>query len=258
MSNISQCYTCNTAGCLACSTTPPHPCTNCDTANDYFINGNNCELCSLSNCLDCSSLTTCVSCAPGYLMSSISQCYTCNTPGCLACSTTHPHPCTNCNNTADYFISGNLCALCSLSNCLDCSSLTTCVTCASGYLMSTASQCFSCTMAGCLSCSTTAPHPCLVCNTTMDYFLNGTVCQACTLTFCLDCDNLTACITCQSGYDMSAVLQCFLCNIPGCLNCSIYEITNCTNCDESNGYYNDNTTGQCSSICGDGIVVSTD
>ena len=64
----------------------------------------------------------------------------------------------------------------------------------------TNSSCLLCDWAneGCFNCSyndgsngtlayNASTFVCLECNTTFDYFMNGSLCDKCTLAFCLDC-----------------------------------------------------------------------
>ena len=112
------------------------------------------------------------------------------------------------------------------------------------------SSCLLCEFAneGCFNCSyddgnngTLTFDPsffgCLECNTTIDFFLNGSLCEKCTLEFCLNCHNLTACGVCNSSYDYSDAQTCIDCLVTGCINCSSTDQNNCTNCNQTMGYY---------------------
>jgi hypothetical protein len=80
---------------------------------------------------------------------------------------------------------------------------------------------------------------CRECNETNNYFLNtDLLCYPCTLTNCITCTNLTACVICDSldGYTINmSTLLCELCNIPDCINCT--DTTTCQSCDYNNSYY---------------------
>ena len=70
--------------------------------------------------------------------------------------------------------------------------------------------------------------------------------------------NLTACGLCDSNYDYSDAQTCIDCLVVGCINCSASDQNNCTNCNQAKGYYNNITSWQCNSVCGDGIIVAVD
>ena len=97
---------------------------------------------------------------------------------------------------------------------------------------------------------------CLECNNTEQYFLDGIRCTLCTLSNCVDCQNLTHCGQCDTGYDYSDVQTCIICKVVGCTNCSASNVNKCTTCNNSMGYYNSAGSNICSSQCGDGILVS--
>ena len=46
------------------------------------------------------------------------------------------------------------------------------------------------------------------------------------------------------------------CLVTGCKNCSASNDNICTTCDNSIGYYNDNSNNKCKTQCGDSIFVS--
>ena len=118
---------------------------------------------------------------------------------------------------------------------------------------------------GCLNCTysgdgaspfNSSLFECLECNSTQDFFLNGTECWPCSLSNCLDCDSLFTCLVCDTGYDYSDAQTCIQCQVAGCLNCSASDQNNCTTCDPTLGYYSSPSNWNCSSLCGDGIYVS--
>ena len=51
---------------------------------------------------------------------------------------------------------------------------------------------------------------------------------------------------------------CVYCVVTGCILCSPNDSTICDTCDNSKGYYNNNTSQQCSALCGDGMVISSE
>lgn len=91
-------------------------CQHCDTANNYFANNatSTCDLCAISHCVTCSSLTDCQLCntAQFYYADATHQCAYCD-PGLNMLI--HPTSFT--------------CQACTLTGCLNCSTLSTCRTC---------------------------------------------------------------------------------------------------------------------------------
>ena len=176
-------------------------CDSCNSTENYYINDTNlrCELCTLTQCLNCSNLETCVECnetAQYFLNLTSSQCQPCPIPYCLTCSSFDT--CSSCNSTAgyelnetdwqcyhcqpNYFINMTTlkCAECSLfiSDCLTCASDVQCSVCDSNnsYYVITAGQ--------------DPPYDpldigtCDFCNSTQNYYINDTNldCELCTLT----------------------------------------------------------------------------
>ena len=115
----------------------------CQCQTGYFHDGFSwyCTPCSdpSTNCLECTYNTgsptfditqfTCTSCAEGFYPSG-SSCLACSTTitQCLNCSG-DGSICYNCNEAVDYFLDSQTCVACTLQGCLDCSSLTVCITC---------------------------------------------------------------------------------------------------------------------------------
>lgn len=123
------CYLCNSTDHYRLVGTT---CSRCLTSQNYFLNTTTmqCELCTLANCILCFSFTQCLTCDYN------------NSYGLNAGTGT----CQYCNNTVDSFLNtSNLsCQSCSLPNCLDCLSLTQCLTCDTGsgfFLNSNTSLC---------------------------------------------------------------------------------------------------------------------
>jgi hypothetical protein len=81
--------------------------------------------------------------------------------------------CVECNNTANYFLTGKLCTLCTLSHCTFCQNLTACAVCNPGYDFSDIQTCMLCNVTGCLNCSNTNVNRCTTCNNSMGYYNNG-------------------------------------------------------------------------------------
>lgn len=117
----NMCVTCPLSNCLTCFSTTK--CSVCNQSNKYYLNSTSglCETCSIAGCIDCTSLTTCSDCNEtlNYVLLS---------PTCSLCQT-------NLNYFAD--TASQTCVLCSLTNCLNCSTLNQCAECnsaASYYL----------------------------------------------------------------------------------------------------------------------------
>jgi cysteine-rich repeat protein len=136
----------------------------------------------------------------------------------------------------------------------------------SGYFP-TNNLCMPCAnaSAGCLTCSYndgangTLPYSsslfaCLTCDNTRNYFMNGVLCQLCTMSNCVTCLNLTACSICTSTYFPSVALTCVHCYVTGCAYCSTSNSNACAICNGTLGYYLSGTS--CVTRCGDGIVVA--
>ena len=152
-----------------------------------------------------------------------------------------------------------------------------------------------CVQVGCSTCATfttcsacdnsalyflnTTTNQCYYCNASENYFVDGPVCQKCTLSQCLTCSSLTACTACNETvkyYLNSTTNTCETCTLVGCLHC--VSLSTCLTCNESNDYYlilNGtcqqcpftclcdgynmpkiivNSTEYCSTTCGDGLV----
>lgn len=143
--SLLACQACNSFGtiCTQCSLTGNWILSNgsCVCQGGFYLNSttNTCMVCSLLdlNCLTCGYNTsyTCFTCDWGYYPIN-DTCLPCNTSlsGCLNC-TMDANTCFNCDQPSDYFldtIAGIValnCTLCSLFQCLDCSSLDTCDIC---------------------------------------------------------------------------------------------------------------------------------
>jgi hypothetical protein len=98
----------------------------------YYLSDSYCKSCLL-NCISCSSAYDCSACTSGYyLNTSIITCNTCP-QGCAACNQYTPSQCTSCIN--GYQLSSSTCTYttCSISNCLYCSTSSTCYQCQQLY-----------------------------------------------------------------------------------------------------------------------------
>lgn len=100
-----------------------------------------------------------------------------------------------------------------------------------------------------------AVFTCLICNGGANYFISGRFCTLCTLGNCSLCLNLTACITCDSTYNLTITSTCIKCTVLGCAYCTATDGSKCALCNETAGYYI-NSTQKCNTRCGDGVYVS--
>ena len=210
-----QCYSCSISQCVNCSSL--YECRECDETNQFFLNNTDyqCYPCSVANCVNCSSLLECRECnetSQFFLNSTDYQCYDCSVTNCINCSSLLE--CRECNQTIAYFLN------------------------VTDY------QCYSCSISNCLTCSSL--YECAECNETDQYFLNQTdyQCHPCSIEGCINCSSLTSCIECNisSNYGHSMI------------NPSI-----CAGCNEScvcDGYSLpwDHANQKCTPICGDGLI----
>ena len=143
--------------------------------------------------------------------------------------------------------------------------------------------CFSCgdIVPYCTTCSYTGASSaaydntlfvCIGCNNTAGYFIDPSdLCSQCTLPNCITCSGLSQCSVCDNGYGLTASGLCSTCPVTSCLTC--LNLTYCSVC--SGGITPTNGTcqtcsqtctcdgytlpylanGDCSAICGDGIII---
>ena len=235
----SNCTTCNESQCITCDT-------------PYLVNVTDCFLCeqAWSNCSQCDT-TGCSACANPYVLNNTHTCFlcrdawtncdTCDNTTCLTCITNWAWDGTNCFQCVSVF-----------NNCTSCN-VTACLSCQTPYELSLTNKCFLCnvTWPNCLSCNA---NGCLTCAD--GYAWNGTDCFLCSNQF-VGCDNCTnsSCLNCVFPFRLNGtVCQANCTLIDNCLSCVVnYWVLSCVNC--SSGFEVD-TYGQCSQICGDGIVVT--
>lgn len=215
---------------------------------------------------DLSSQLCLNSCNPyTYLNATDSTCYPCINTACYTCNTNDSTICLTC--ATNYVVVNNTC-ICDTSQ---------------GYYQLINGQCYSCNnlQPYCTMCSysgnTSAAYNssyfmCLTCNSTLGYFIDPyNTCQPCSVANCATCLGLTFCSVCNAGYGVTASGTCSTCPISGCQIC--LNLTACSNC--SAGYNNINnlcytcptsctcggytfpkySNGDCSTVCGDSIVI---
>lgn len=78
--------------------------------------------------------------------------------------------------------------------------------------------------------------------------------MACSLPHCADCINLTSCLTCAPGYDFNKFQHCDLCYVFGCDECLTNDPNFCSISNTAEGFFVA-ATGQCTSVCGDGLTA---
>ena len=113
-----------------------------------------------------------------------------------------------------------------------------CLTCnaTNGYFIDPFNNCVTCSVSKCTTCLGYAT--CSVCNSGYGVTAYGT-CSTCPITGCTTCINTTACLVCQSGYVIIGNL-CYTCSTS--CTCGGYTLPKYPN-------------GDCSTVCGDGIVI---
>jgi len=175
--------------------------------NTFEVNGE-CVDCTIPNCVNCTTLTTCGECAPGY-----------------------------------YLNNAKLCSKCP-AKCLTCTSATQCTACKNGYVLNNQGQCVSPCPACCPDCTfDVSGNP--VCKTCIGSFVfqNG-VCKTCSAAIpnCQNCRNCV-CERCAMGYFLQNGLTCKSCAIaiPNCEVCSSGTV--CIKC--KNPYVWNPTLHQC-------------
>ncbi len=185
-----------------------------------------CDLCQMND------TNTCTSCYNNFVLLS-SNCICDTTAGtkvfvnnnvCFTCSDLEPH-CTSCSYTGNTTLPYDS----SLFTCLDCNN-------AAGYFIDTNNQCSTCSVAHCTTC--TGYSTCGVCQSGYGITTSGS-CSLCPLTGCSVCTSLTVCQTCMTGYTLSGS-TCSSC--PSTCNCGGYQLPYLSN-------------GDCSTVCGDGIII---
>ena len=126
--------------------------------------------------------------------------------------------CIQCNNTENYFLTGKVCTLCTLSNCIYCENLTHCAVCEANYDYTDIQTCIQCLVTGCTNCSYTNANKCITCNNTMGYYNNATT-QKCS-TKCGDGIPVAATQACDDGNLINYDGCSSICTIESAFSCS--------------------------------------
>ena len=200
-----------------------------------------------------------------YLNTTDFSCYPCTNPVCLSCDPANSVVCLSC--ATNYVLANNTCYCDTTLNafievngqCLACSALQ--------------SQCIMCSYGGNASAAYVAGNlMCLTCNSSNGYFINpSNLCQTCSVTNCATCIGYATCSVCNSGYGVTSIGTCSTCPIDGCQTCT--NLSACSVCKSSymkigvlcytcptsctcGGYTLPKySNGDCSTVCGDGIVI---
>ena len=198
----SSCQSCGT-GCKKCI--DASFCLECDTANDYFMVGNQCEVCSQTppnvNYLNQqTNPPTCVKYCDDH---------------CTKCEGIPP-TCQGCDTANGYFLEGGSCVLCLTTDARY-------VTATGDACDKCSTNCLECTAAaGCTKCDPASPVKLYVkegacvetCPTSAGYYIsvNQLECKKCLIN-CQLCSDGTTCTTCQANYFKSSdSSSCILCD----------------------------------------------
>lgn len=276
--------------CKTCASSSITFCTSC--YNSYALVSSSCVKCNDPNALVCPiNINVAIKCVVGYspILGSCVQCAAncteCGIAGagqcdgsqcalgytklygttnctkcinsCASCSQYDPSVCFSCSFT-DYLDNSSSCQACP-SVCKTCSSLTTCLSCPSGYvfyqnwcyatlsypcsaqIQSTCTQCFAPYYLSIGSCvidtSCNATSTCISCP--LNYYLSSNKCLPCLTdsTLCNYCKptDPSVCLACIVGYYLGADSTCVACSTAqtGCSKCSTGNV-----CSQVyNGYY---------------------
>eukprot|EP01022_Parablepharisma_sp_SALTPOND_P019463 TRINITY_DN331_c0_g1_i1.p1 TRINITY_DN331_c0_g1~~TRINITY_DN331_c0_g1_i1.p1 ORF type:complete len:820 (-),score=27.01 TRINITY_DN331_c0_g1_i1:1300-3759(-) len=216
-------------------------CTNC--LNGYYLTSDNaCEK-GPDNCYIATNQTHCARCLDGYYLDSTSTSCVSTLENCASISLSGGNPiCTLCKVGYYLDISTKTCKKCTLSNCLACTSASTCVACATGYVLSSNNNCIPCLVTHCSVCSFNT-----TCDTCMPgFFWNETImeCTTCAAN-CAGCVSYTNCTICNEYYYVNSERECSKCP-NGCL---CVDQDRCKGC--SDGYFltSNFTCESCSQAC---------
>lgn len=141
------------------------------------------------------------------------------------------------------------CSVCDISNLYD-KNLTNsqCFYCdpISNMFVNSSSLCQLCSLSQCILCSSLST--CSLCNATAAFFVNTTdsLCYPCPLAGCLTCQNLTACAICDTANNWGLTSDGTCKQCPFTCACDGYVLPKYVNSTTGIQY--------CSTVCGDGLV----
>ena len=246
LTNTNTCQSC-ASNCITCQTNNPSICTSCQTGFYLTVSGTCSSISSVSSantncgqncgtCVEPSSGATpiCTNCVPGYVLQS-GFCVQC--PGaCSICSlnqntfTNNQPTCTACN--IGYFLNKQslTCQACQ-KGCGACFNSTICLTCFSGYSLTSTYTCQVRCIYPCATCSSTNPSQCTSC-------VNGFTFNSNSLQNCVSnvnsCNTAGNCVVCPFGYGIQiegTSQTCVECNAgTSCSRCNAASKTVCTSC----------------------------
>ena len=221
-----SCLSCAQAGnILACTTCTDIRATLTNgqcVCPDPLMSYNSSGLCSCpAGTLEVGSICISSLCPPGTFPVN-GDCVACTLPNCANCSSLTT--CTECN-PGYYLLFNGLCAKCP-ATCLTCSSASLCTSCLPGYILDSFGRCVRSCPACCPTCTINSlgQVTCLSCLNNF-IFLNSQ-CLTCSnaIPGCVNCKNC-ACTKCAAGYFLSNSTKCTACGI---------AIPNCEVCTNSN------------------------
>ena len=214
------CAPCMTS-CRTCAEGKPSTCLSC--GNGFYLMNGTCKPC-VTNCASCTE-AGCLTCSPGFFMTSQQTCaLNCILP-CATCSPTNPEKCESC--IAGYTFDNVNKACIEVTSCSG-----SCVVCPMGYSLLNG-NCLACSKANCQSCDENSLGTCFSCKPKF-YLKDDGNCGSCPAQ-CRTCLSGSGCSSCASGFTKkeNAVatadgFECVACNSPckTCMNTPDY----CTSC----------------------------
>ena len=214
----------------------------CDTSlcSNYFYLNNSCQLNVSSNCTtsEVNSGGACVACSGLNSTSCQSTCmdWVWSNASCQSCGTFYGIDCVRCNTSVclDCAVSSNtvlahnglscVANSCSVANCVECyQNSTKCFKCSSGYVTDSNT---TCTQATCLitNCNACDGSLCLTCFSGYALSADRMSCNpVCSDLTCLSCTSPGVCGSCESPFAPDASGKCVI-------NCGSIQVANCASC----------------------------
>lgn len=234
----SKCVPC-AVGCLTCSASDISSCIGC--AKGFFSvpdnKGINRCLSCFKNCSECSSESTCTTCATGYVLSpEQNKCTLRCSESCATCEDNLPSKCLSCWGDAVFNANSSRC-----DSSLACNATSSCTVCPSNHVLNDKKQCLKCnvTTLNCNACTYDDLTTCARC--VNGFYLLNKLCVKCDLP-CLTCGGKGACLTCTGGNYLVAGQGslsglCRKCDT-SCLTCdkTPNQCTSCTNTSRLVGF----------------------
>ncbi len=187
--------------------------------------------CSVYNCLYCGTNSTqCSFCFQPWAINNNGMCQTsvfCSA-NCQVC--VNSSVCLTCASGYTVSTATSQCVLCNVNNCASCNQANVCASCSSGFTLSTNGVCLMCNIANCNQCSDV--NYCQTCNTVNGTQLspspNGGSCFACNtmlanMANCISCNGTNSCGQCQNGYQLYIPMN----GAGVCIECNIQNCQAC-------------------------------